>query len=96
MPDLLSDMKLDSLVNVEKEEVVSLVELLLGEQSVTYNKEKERARNTSTPGVKVKSRRQRRKTGRSAKTRKVMRQRLKEQTLKEPRKNPIQSRSTLH
>ena len=68
MPDLLSDMKLDSLVNVEKEEVVSLVELLLGEQAAIYNKEKERAKNTSTPGVKVKSRRQRRKSGRSAKT----------------------------
>ena len=68
MQDLLSDMKLDSLVNVEKEEVVSLVELLLGEQAAIYNKEKERAKNTSTPGVKVKSRRQRRKSGRSAKT----------------------------
>jgi len=69
MPDLISDMKLDSLVNVEKEEVVSLIELLLGNQATTYNKEKERARNTSTPGVKVKSRKDRRRSGRSAKTR---------------------------
>jgi hypothetical protein len=68
MPDFISDMKLASLVNVEKEEVVSLVELLLGEQAEIYNKEKERAKNTSTPGVKVKSRRERRRSGRSAKT----------------------------
>lgn len=68
MPDLLSDMKLDSLVNVEQDEVVSLVELLLTDQAQVYNQEKERAKNSSTPGVKVRSRRQRRKSGRSAKT----------------------------
>ena len=68
MPDFISDMKLASLVNIEKEEVVSLVELLLGNQAEIYNREKERAKNTSTPGVKVKSRRERRKSGRSAKT----------------------------
>ena len=68
MPDFISDMKLASLVNIEKEEVISLVELLLGEQAEVYNREKERAKNTSTPGVKVKSRRERRKSGRSAKT----------------------------
>ena len=61
-------MKLTSLVNVESEEVVSLVELLLVDQAECYNKEKERAESTSTPGVKVRSRGDRRRSGRSAKT----------------------------
>ena len=68
MPDFISKLKLDSLVNVEKEEVVSLVELLLGEQAAVYTKAKERAKNEGTAGVKVRSRRDRRKSGRSAKT----------------------------
>ena len=68
MPDFISKLKLDSLVNVEKEEVVSLIELLLGEQAAVYSKAKERARNEGPAGVKVRSRRDRRKSGRSAKT----------------------------
>ena len=68
MPDFISKLKLDSLVNVEKEEVVSLIELLLGEQAEVYSKAKERARNEGPAGVKVRSRRDRRKSGRSAKT----------------------------
>ena len=62
MPDFVSKLKLDSLVNVEKEEVVSLVELLLGEQAAVYDKAKERSRNASVAGVKVRSRKDRRKS----------------------------------
>ena len=68
MPDFISKLKLESLVNVEKEEVVSLIELLLGEQAAVYNKAKERTKNEGVAGVKVRSRRDRRKSGRSAKT----------------------------
>ena len=68
MPDFISKLKLDSLVNEEKEEAVSLVELLLGEQAAIYSKAKERTKNESVASVKVRSRRDRRKSGRSAKT----------------------------
>ena len=68
MPDFISKLKLESLVNEEKEEVVSLIELLLGEQAAVYDKAKERTKNEGVAGVKVRSRRDRRKSGRSAKT----------------------------
>ena len=69
MPNFLENMRLLSLATSEKEETVSLIELLLTNQAETYNKQASIASNDGVSGNKVRTRKDRRRSGRSASTR---------------------------
>ena len=69
MPNFLENMRLLSLATSEKEETVSLIELLLTDQAETYNKQTSIASNDGVSGNKVRTRKDRRRSGRSASTR---------------------------
>ena len=70
MPNFLENMKLATLSTAEKEEFVSLIELLLTDQAEVYNKQMSIASNDGVSGNKVRTRKDRRRSGRSASTRK--------------------------
>ncbi len=69
MPNFLENMKLLSFATSEKEETVSLIELLLTDQAEMYNKQASIASNDGVSGNKVRTRKDRRRSGRSASTR---------------------------
>ena len=69
MPNFLENMRLLALATSEKEETVSLIELLLTNQAETYNKQASIASNDGVSGNKVRTRKDRRRSGRSASTR---------------------------
>lgn len=69
MPNFLENMRLLSLATSEKEEAVSLIELLLTDQTETYNKQASIASSDGVSGNKVRTRKDRRRSGRSASTR---------------------------
>ena len=70
MPNFLENMKLVSLATVDQQEAVSLVELLLTNQVEVYNKQASIAKTDGVSGNKVRTRKDRRRSGRSSTTRK--------------------------